>query len=408
VKEKIMQHLPANAIAVDLHHGLSLFHANRFEEAEAAYKSVLDQIPGHPEALHMLGVLAYNRCRFDEACRFMEQADRLQPEPTEHRLCNFAIALAAAERNEEAVAVFRRALDTNPNLYNAHGRLSHALLKLGRLEEAAAAVVTAIRLKPDFGDSYFFLGCVMEAADRPDDALVAFREALRLRPESVTIANLLGNAFNRMGSKQEALACYRMALPSLHTAGAMRRESNAVLRRICALLTGRVLSIGSGHDMDKEGGLYREYFPACDSYIRIDFDGGNHPDIVGDAQNLRGLVPDQSCDVVFSIWALEHIPDVRATLAEIRRILRPGGAFVFGLPLNVDFHAFPHDYHRFTLDGIRELFRGAFHIEEVYSIGNDMPFVLDQRLSLIGALTETAPYSYVGLCRTSTCCEENP
>lgn len=403
-----MPHMPAEAIAAHLHHGLSLFHANQLQAAETVYKNVLDQTPGHPEALHMLGVLAYRQSRFDEACRLMEQADRLQLAPAEHQLCNYAFALNAAERHEEAVAVFRRALNANPDLYAIHGRLSHALLKLGRLEEAAAAVVTAIRLKPDHGDSYFFLGCVMLAADRMDDALVACREALRLGPASATIATLLGNAFNRLGCGQEALACYRMALPASPTAGAMRRESNAVLRRICAPLSGRVLSIGSGHDMDKEGGLYREYFPACDSYTRLDFDNSNHPDIVGDAQNMRGLVADRSCDVVFSIWALEHIPDVRATLAEIRRILRPGGVFVFGLPLNVDFHAFPHDYHRFTLDGIRELFRGVFQIEEVYSIGNEMPFVLDPRLSLIGAMTATAPASYVGLCRTSTRCEENP
>jgi tetratricopeptide (TPR) repeat protein len=403
-----MQHHSANDIKASLQHGLSLFHAQEFTTAETVYKTILGQDPRNPEALHMLGILAYSQARFDEACRFMEEADQLFQAPQESQLYNFAIALAAAERHEEAATVFQRVLAVNQNLHHAHGRMGHALLKLGRLEEAAAEVVTAIRLQPEYGDGYFFLGCVMEAIDRPDDAQVAYREALRLGPESLTMAFQMGNTFNRLGCKKEALACYRLALPSCPTAGAMRRESNAVLRRICGPLTGRVLSIGSGHDMDKESGLYREYFPACDSYTRLDFDAGNHPDIVGDAQNMRGLVPDGSCDVVFSIWALEHIPDVRAALAEIRRILRPGGVFVFGLPLNVDFHAFPHDYHRFTLDGIRELFRGVFHIEEVYSIGNEMPFVLDQRLSLIGAMTATAPASYVGLCRTSTRCEENP
>jgi SAM-dependent methyltransferase len=402
----MLQHQAGN-IEAHLHRGLSLFHAQEYLAAETAFKSVLDENPHHPEAMHMLGVLAYSQGRLSEACRFMEAADQLFQTPEEARLYNFAIALAAAERNNEAVAVFRRVLALNQNLFRAHGRMGHALLKLGRLEEAAAAVVTAIRLQPDYSDSYFFLGCVMEAAGRPDDALVACREALRLGPESLAISFQTGNAFNRLGCNREALACYRLALGPCPPAGAMRRESNAVLRRICAPLTGRVFSIGSGHDMDKEGGLYREYFPACDSYIRLDFDGCNFPDIVGDAQNMRGLVPDRSCDVVFSIWALEHIPDVRAAVAEIRRILRPGGAFVFGLPLNVDFHAFPHDYHRFTLDGIRELFRGAFHIEEVYSIGNETPFALDPRLSLIGARTATAPASYVGLCRVPIR-EENP
>lgn len=396
-----MQQSTATAIPTALNYGLHLFQNNQFFEAETAYKSVLDQAPGHPEALYMLGVLAYSQSRFDDACRFMAEAIHAHPAPTADQLCNFAIALEATNRYEEAVAVLQHALTINQNLFRAHGRMGSALLKLGQLEEAAGAILQAIRLNPEYGDGYYFLGCVLLSSDRRDEALVAYREAKRLGT-ATPIATLLGNAFNQLGCNQEALACYRVAhgaFLSTNRAGAMRRESNAILRRLCAPLTGCVLSIGSGHDMDKEDGLYREYFPASDAYMRVDFDAKNYPDIVGDAQNLRGAVPDEACDVVFSIWALEHIPDVQAALGEIHRILRPGGIFIFGLPLNVDFHSFPHDYHRFALDGIHQLFRGAFHIEEVYPIGVEAPLLLDQRLSLFGTMAERAPASYVGLCR---------
>ncbi len=398
-----MSSFSVETIPAALDHALNLFQNNRIQEAETVYKDILIQTPDHPEALHMLGVLAYSQSRFDEACRFMGEADRLHPAPPTHHLCNYAITLAALDCNEEAISVFQRALETDPNLYRAHGRMGQALLKMGRKGEAASAITRAIQLNPGYGDGYYFLGYLLLDSGRRDDALASFREALRLGLESAGTASLLGNAFNQLGCNQEALNCYRMAVSSSNAtprAGTMRRESNAVLRQICAPLTGRVLSIGSGNDIDKEGFFYREYFPESTAYMRIDFDSRNHPDIVGDAQNLRDLVPDHACDVVFSIWALEHIPDAPAALAEIHRILRPGGTFVFGLPLNVDFHSFPHDYHRFTLDGIRELFRGAFHIEEVYPIGKETPFTLDPRLSLFGLLSETAPASYVGLCRT--------
>ena len=43
-------------------------------------------------------------------------------------------------------------------------------------------------------------------------------------------------------------------------------------------------------------------------------------------------LPDQSCASILSNSVLEHCPDIDATLAEIARILRPGGRFVATMP----------------------------------------------------------------------------
>ena len=45
-----------------------------------------------------------------------------------------------------------------------------------------------------------------------------------------------------------------------------------------------------------------------------------------DVQTL--LMGDASYDVVVAMWMLYHVPDLDRGLAEIRRVLRPGGAFV--------------------------------------------------------------------------------
>ena len=46
----------------------------------------------------------------------------------------------------------------------------------------------------------------------------------------------------------------------------------------------------------------------------------------GDAQDLP--FGDESFDVVAALWMLYHVPDVDRAIAEIRRVLRPGGLFV--------------------------------------------------------------------------------
>ena len=47
---------------------------------------------------------------------------------------------------------------------------------------------------------------------------------------------------------------------------------------------------------------------------------------VGDAQALP--FADSSFDLVAAMWMLYHVPDLHRGLAEVRRVLRPGGTFV--------------------------------------------------------------------------------
>jgi ubiquinone/menaquinone biosynthesis C-methylase UbiE len=50
----------------------------------------------------------------------------------------------------------------------------------------------------------------------------------------------------------------------------------------------------------------------------------------GDATRIT--FPDGHFDAVYSFHALEHIPNYRQALTEIRRVLRPGGAWLIGTP----------------------------------------------------------------------------
>ncbi|QIG46049.1 class I SAM-dependent methyltransferase [Nocardioides anomalus] len=47
---------------------------------------------------------------------------------------------------------------------------------------------------------------------------------------------------------------------------------------------------------------------------------------VQDVEHL--LAPDAAYDVVLALWMLYHIPDLDRGLAEVRRVLRPGGTFI--------------------------------------------------------------------------------
>ena len=65
---------------------------------------------------------------------------------------------------------------------------------------------------------------------------------------------------------------------------------------------------------------------------------------------------DGSIDGVISEAVLEHVPDPAAHVAEMLRVLRPGGRVHCYFPFMQAFHASPHDYSRRTMPGLLHLF----------------------------------------------------
>jgi SAM-dependent methyltransferase len=57
---------------------------------------------------------------------------------------------------------------------------------------------------------------------------------------------------------------------------------------------------------------------------------------------------DASFDTVLCNQVAEHVPDPRAFLADLTRVLRPGGKLILTVPFSFRVHSIPHDFHRFT------------------------------------------------------------
>ena len=87
----------------------------------------------------------------------------------------------------------------------------------------------------------------------------------------------------------------------------------------------------------------------------VDGAGYDQVDLVTDL--LRLPLAEASLDGAMSIAVLEHVPDPAAHLAEIRRVLRPGGRLLCFVPFMQPFHASPYDFQRYTDAGLRELLR---------------------------------------------------
>jgi len=80
------------------------------------------------------------------------------------------------------------------------------------------------------------------------------------------------------------------------------------------------------------GSEYRTYMQKWFSYRTSDFDLSAHVgDIQLDLQNID--LPDASVDVVLTPHVLEHVPDTARALAELFRVIAPGGRMYLQVPL---------------------------------------------------------------------------
>jgi SAM-dependent methyltransferase len=156
-----------------------------------------------------------------------------------------------------------------------------------------------------------------------------------------------------------------------------RIESNTIIREWAKRVTGDVLSIGSGGDIDKQGKKYRDYFIRAKSYTTSDIDRSMGCDITLDARHMP-LIRDCSFHGLFVSGVLEHVDDYMAAIREMWRILKPEGILLLGVPFKQPEHRRPHDYRRFTRDGIGyDLTRmgSKFAVEETVPVGeNEFPF----------------------------------
>jgi SAM-dependent methyltransferase len=93
-------------------------------------------------------------------------------------------------------------------------------------------------------------------------------------------------------------------------------------------------------------------------YLGCDLDENERATLKLDARGTLPL-PDAAADVVLSTQVLEHVEDPAGYLAECARVLRPGGRLILTTHGVWYYHPHPHDYWRWTSEGLRKIVREA-------------------------------------------------
>lgn len=91
--------------------------------------------------------------------------------------------------------------------------------------------------------------------------------------------------------------------------------------------------------------------------VCLDFISQTNTDVVGDVQRLP--FADASLDLVYATGLFEHVLDERAVIAEMRRVLKPGGLVHIEVPFLEQYHEDPIDCRRMTVQGLELAMQGS-------------------------------------------------
>ena len=191
--------------------GLTWRQSRMYADIETLYQTTIDRNPECWMARNNLGTILLERGQVDEAVALFRKALEIKPRYVD-AYNNLGVAFVKQARFEEAVSEYRRALEIEPHDATAHVNLGIALYQQGRLPEAVAEYRTALQINPLSAEAHNNLGKALTAQEKIDEAMIECRKALSIRPDYADAHNNAGLILSYQGRESEAVAEYQAAL----------------------------------------------------------------------------------------------------------------------------------------------------------------------------------------------------
>lgn len=184
--------------------------AGEFAEAEALYRSALEQEPENTEAIYMLAVARQAQGDLDEAVGLLRSAAEQDSDNAQIQF-TLGTLLARTKAVDEARECYLRALQIDPFHVGAHNGLAYAELSAGNFAAAEKAANLALNEEPDNVQALVYLGTAKLEQKDYAKAISYLQEALKEAPGHQAAQVQLGRAFLAAGNAGFAMQCFQNA-----------------------------------------------------------------------------------------------------------------------------------------------------------------------------------------------------
>ena len=207
--------------------GIEQMKTLQFRSAEKSFQEALQSDSRSLEARIWLARLALLRKQNKEALQHVEKALQMQPD------CADAIALKGMirlieKKDAEGVELLEKAKRIDPHLPTIEYNLAKGYRRLRKFDLAKTAARKAVEMEPQNFQAHGELAIACLHTRHTKEAIVHFAEAIRINPLFLNAYLALGRIYKRAGKIDQAIRLYRAGLG--HNANA-----HVLRERLCVL-----------------------------------------------------------------------------------------------------------------------------------------------------------------------------
>ena len=173
---------PGGQPFVNIADAIALHLQGQLGKAQSIYQQLLVVDPVNADALHLLGVIAYQTGQHQHAVDMIGMAIEINPHVPDYH-SNRGNALQELQQFEVAVTSYDKAIKLNPEFAQAYINRGAALKELQHLEAAIASYEQAIRLQPGLAQAYSNRGIALKELHQLPAALASYDQAIALKPD---------------------------------------------------------------------------------------------------------------------------------------------------------------------------------------------------------------------------------
>lgn len=176
----------------------------RLRDAATLYRSVLKENPVHPDALHLLGLVAKEEGNLTRARKLMRAAvDATGERNAVH--CNNLANLLRQQTDDEARRLYHRALEIDPNYLDAWLNLASYEELRGDLSQALKTLQSTAQRFPDSERALGALSAHLFRVKRFADAIPSLKRLIEIEPKKPEHRVNLGSAYAETGDRPAAI-----------------------------------------------------------------------------------------------------------------------------------------------------------------------------------------------------------
>ncbi|NKB21494.1 MAG: tetratricopeptide repeat protein [Alphaproteobacteria bacterium] len=191
--------------------GQKAHESGNIGEAEVCYIKLLEIAPGHPDILHLLGVLYGQTEHLEDAEKLIAEALKSLPEDPIY-LFNYGNVLTKMKRWHDAATAFGQAAKGAPDHVDIAFNLALTHKKLGNLEEAERFFRQVLSLDHNHAHSMTELAGLVEKKGAREEAIILQEKANVLEPNIPDFQLNLGVLKLKQHQWDDAIALFEKAL----------------------------------------------------------------------------------------------------------------------------------------------------------------------------------------------------